>query len=65
MVVIGNAEIGVGGDLITMLDGKPVDRTDAIIRALTKKRPGDPLEVTIYRAKKSQTLKVKLGESLE
>jgi len=65
MVVIGNAEIGIGGDLITALDGKPVDRTDAIVRALSKKRPGDPLDVTIYRAKSSQTLKVKLGESLE
>ncbi|MEO8026202.1 MAG: trypsin-like peptidase domain-containing protein [Bryobacteraceae bacterium] len=65
MVVIGNAEIGVGGDLITALDGKTVDRTDAIVRALSKKRPGDPIEVTIYRAKKSQTIKVKLGEALE
>ncbi len=65
MVVVGNAEIGIGGDLITALDGKSVDSNDAIVRALAKKRPGDPLQVTIYRAKKSQTLKVKLGESLE
>jgi len=65
MVVVGNAEIGIGGDLITAIDGKSVDRTDAIVRALSKKRPGDPLEVTIYRGKQSQTLKVKLGESPE
>ena len=41
IVVIGNVEIGVGGDLIMAIDGRPVDRNDAITRALARKRPGD------------------------
>ena len=32
-VVIGNVEIGVGGDLIMAIEGQPVDRNDAITRA--------------------------------
>ena len=62
-VQIGNAQLLVGGDLITSIDGKPVDRNDAITRALGKKHAGDTLELTIFRAGKTTNLRVKLGES--
>jgi S1-C subfamily serine protease len=65
VVVIGNAQVGVGGDLIVTVDGKPVDRQDAISRALAKKRAGDTLEMTIYRGKRKIELKVRLGEALD
>jgi S1-C subfamily serine protease len=61
-VIIGNYEIGVGGDLIMSIDGAPVDRSDAITRALTKKRPGDKLELQIFRAGRMQRLNVTLDE---
>ena len=62
-VQIGNAQLLVGGDLITSIDGKPVDRNDAITRALGKKHAGDTLELTIFRAGKTTNIRVKLGES--
>ncbi|HWZ33238.1 MAG TPA: trypsin-like peptidase domain-containing protein [Bryobacteraceae bacterium] len=62
-VRVGNARLGVGGDLITAVDGKPVAENDAVTRALSRKRPGDILELTIYRAGRSMNLKVKLGEA--
>jgi len=62
LVAIGNFRLGVGGDLITHLEGKPVDRNDAITRALNRKRPGDKLDVTIYRNGKTSNLSVVLGE---
>jgi S1-C subfamily serine protease len=61
-VIIGNVEIGVGGDLIMAIDGRPVDRNDAITRALAKKRPGDRLELLIFRNGRTQKLSVVLGE---
>jgi S1-C subfamily serine protease len=61
-VIIGNVEIGVGGDLIMAIDGRPVDRNDAITRALARKRPGDKLELLIFRNGRTQKLSVVLGE---
>ena len=62
MVQIGNAQITIGGDLIMAIDGKPVDRDDAISRALSRKRAGDSLELTIFRNGKTTNVKVTLGE---
>ncbi|MBI4909345.1 MAG: trypsin-like peptidase domain-containing protein [Acidobacteria bacterium] len=61
-VIVGNAEVGIGGDLIMALDGKSVERGDALTGALSRKRVGDPLEVTIFRGGRQTKLKVTLGE---
>jgi S1-C subfamily serine protease len=61
-VQIGNAQVLVGGDLIMSIDGQPVDREDAISRALARKRTGDTLELTIFRNGRTTNLRVKLGE---
>lgn len=61
-IQIGNAELLVGGDLIMSIDGKPVDRDDAISRALATKRSGDTLELTIFRNGRTINVRVKLGE---
>ncbi len=62
-VQIGNARLLVGGDLIMSIDGKPIDRSDAITRALAHKRSGDILELTVFRAGKTVNVRVKLAES--
>ena len=64
-VVVGNTEVGVGGDLIVEIDGKPIDRSDSLRRALDKKHAGDPLDLTIYRDGRKEKLRVKLGEMTE
>jgi serine protease Do len=61
-VQIGNAQVLIGGDLIMSIDGQPVDREDAISRALARKRSGDTLELTIFRNGRTTNLRVKLGE---
>ena len=62
VVIIGNNEVGVGGDLIVAIDGRAADRPDAISRTINKKRPGDTVELTVYRAGRNIKLNVKLGE---
>lgn len=61
-VQIGNAEILIGGDLIMSIDGKPVDRDDAISRALATKRTGDTLELTIFRNGRTMNVRIRLGD---
>ena len=59
-VIIGNAPVVIGGDLIVAVDGKPIERSDAIPRALSRKRAGDTLELTVYRGGRTLKLAVKL-----
>ena len=65
LVVIGNQEVGIGGDFITAVDGKKVTEIDAIIRALAKKHSGDTLDLTIFRGGRSVDVKVKLTDASE
>jgi S1-C subfamily serine protease len=59
-VVIGGVPVLIGGDLIMEVDGKPIDRQDAIPRALSRKRAGDTLDLTIYRAGRKSKLSITL-----
>jgi S1-C subfamily serine protease len=61
-VIVGNYRLGVGGDFVTAIDGKPVDGRDALQRAISRKRAGDTLELTVYRNRSRQKIRVKLGE---
>ena len=64
-VVVGNAQLGVGGDFITAIDGNPVEGNEAVSHALNNKRAGDTLELTIYRGRKTVKIRVKLGAAPE
>jgi S1-C subfamily serine protease len=64
-VLIGLDDIGIGGDLIMAIDGRPIDRYDALTRALNRKRAGDIIELLIFRAGRTMKLKVTLGAAAE
>ncbi len=61
--IIGGYTIGVGGDLIVALNGRRVERQDAISRALQGKRAGDSMEITVLRGGRLVTVKVTLGSA--
>jgi S1-C subfamily serine protease len=63
--IIGNYQIPVGGDVITAVDGKPVEVEDAVTRALSRKHAGETMTLTIYRNGRSTDVKVTLGEAQE
>lgn len=48
------------GDVITAIDGKPVNKMAELQEVLTKKRPGDKVSVTYLRDKKKATKTVTL-----
>lgn len=60
VVVVGNTQLGIGGDLIMAIDGQPVDREDALVRAISHKRVGDVIQLTIFRNNRTLTIPVKL-----
>ena len=62
-VQIGNVQLVVGGDLIMAIDGRPIDRNDAISRALSSKRAGDTLELTVFRNGRTSIVRVKLSDT--
>jgi S1-C subfamily serine protease len=60
VVIIGNSQIGIGGDFITAADGQKVQREDALVRIVAHKRVGDTLELTVFRNGRSYRVPVKL-----
>lgn len=60
VVDIGNVELGIGGDLIMAIDGKAVEREDALVQVIAQKRVGDTITLTIYRNGRTITVPVKL-----
>ena len=63
VVVVGNYQIGVGGDLITEVDGQAVESNETLTRVMGRKRGGDMLDLTVYRNGGSHKISVKLGEA--
>jgi S1-C subfamily serine protease len=63
--IFGQVRIGIGGDLITAIDGKDVERTDALTRAVEQKKAGDKIELTLYRDRRTRKVTVVLGSAPE
>jgi len=66
MVIVGNRyRLGIGGDLIVAIDGDPAQTQDALQRALSQKRPGEKMVLTIYRGSRTSKVTVTLGSAPE
>jgi len=48
IVILYNRRIPVGGDILTEIDGKPVNSPEEMRLALESKRAGDVAKVTLY-----------------
>ena len=51
----------LGGDIIVKADGVPVASVEQLRSLIGQKKPGDSLQLEVYRGTKTTTLKVKLG----
>ncbi len=49
------------GDMVTALNGAPVDTTRALIRTVAGATPGQTLRVTVQREGRSQDISVQVG----
>jgi putative serine protease PepD len=65
-VIVGNRyRLGIGGDLIIAIDGNPVSGQDALTRAMSQKRPGERMVLTIFRGNRTMKVTVTLGSAPE
>ena len=62
-VIISNYPVGIGGDLIVAIDGQPVDGNDSLTKAMSRKRGGDSMQLTVYRNGRKEQIKVKLDSA--
>jgi S1-C subfamily serine protease len=54
-------EYPTGGDVITAVDGEPVETAEDLQRAIDAKAPGDRVELTVSRGGEIRTVEVELG----
>ncbi|HEY5053038.1 MAG TPA: trypsin-like peptidase domain-containing protein [Solirubrobacterales bacterium] len=59
---IEGANVNLGGDIITKINGKPVDSMDEVVSIVNAAKPGESLEVTILRGGSTKTVTVTLGD---
>ena len=52
----------LGGDVLTAIDGEPVNDPLSLNVVMNRKRPGDVVTVTLYRGREKMDVKVTLGE---
>jgi serine protease Do len=65
VIVGGRYRLGIGGDLILAIDGSPVEGQDALTRAMSEKRPGEKMVLTIFRGNRTMKVTVTLGSAPE
>jgi S1-C subfamily serine protease len=58
-------QLGIGGDLIEAIDGKPVESEQSLTQAIMQKRGGESIVLTIYRDSATRKVTVKLGSAPE
>jgi S1-C subfamily serine protease len=51
----------IGGDLIVKIDGKQIASPDDVVSAVSAHKPGDKVQVQVYRGGKLKTVTVTLG----
>lgn len=61
-VEVGNAILIIGGDILTAVDGAAFESSQAFHEILKKKRPGETIELRLWRGKEEKVVKVRLGE---
>jgi S1-C subfamily serine protease len=59
---IDGAQVSLGGDVITEVDGKKVAAMDEIVEIVNEAEPGDQLELTVLRDGETKTATVTLGD---
>jgi S1-C subfamily serine protease len=62
-VIVGGESWRLGGDIIVAADGVPVESSEALRAVLARKRPGEKLDLQLYRGDRKLTVTVTLGKA--
>ncbi|HEV8462937.1 MAG TPA: trypsin-like peptidase domain-containing protein [Gaiellaceae bacterium] len=61
-VVVQGESYQIGGDIITEVDGQPISSFDQLRDAVSQRKPGDKLKLTIYHNGSKKTVTATLGQ---
>ncbi len=61
-IVAGMRYMMIGGDILVAIDGHKISSQLDVNLALNRKRPGDSMQVTLYRGREKMDVKVALSE---
>ncbi len=59
---VSGQEFGLGGDIITAVDGEAIAGTEALVERIENAHAGETVELTVIRGEKTATVSVKLAE---
>jgi S1-C subfamily serine protease len=59
--VVHGQSVYLGGDVIEQVNGTAADSVDDLSQAVASKRPGQVIELTILRGRKTENIRVTLG----
>jgi len=62
-VIVQGESYLLGGDIIVGIDSRPVQNFEQLRDAIAQKKPGDKVELQIYRHGSKQTVTVTLGQA--
>jgi S1-C subfamily serine protease len=62
-VIVGNYQLGIGGDLIVAIDGQPVENNELLKRIMNRKHGGDMIEFTVSRNGRPEKIQLRLGSA--
>jgi len=62
-VIVGGESWRLGGDILVAADGTRLDTAERLRDVLARKRPGDTVELELYRGDRKLTVRVKLGKA--
>lgn len=60
IIYVDSTQIIVGGDIITKIDGKPVESMEELRSEIQKRKVGDTVVITYIRSGKEYTVKIQL-----
>jgi 2-alkenal reductase len=60
-VIFGDQSFQLGGDLVVAVDREPIRNGDDVVRAISRRLPGQTVNLTIYRNGRRRTIAVRLG----
>ncbi len=61
-ITIGEMEFLLGGDIITEINGQPLDDPDRFVKLIRSLKVGDKVRLTLYREKKTEKVEFSLLE---
>jgi S1-C subfamily serine protease len=62
MAIVGMRRVMIGGDILTEIDGQPINEDFDLTLILNRKRPGDAVTLRIYRGSQRMDVKATLRE---